>query len=80
MALKFQEIPRIFKDMPLWGCAKGDFTFVISKPTDESDIYLATVKRLGAVPFDNTREDLGQFPTFTEAECACNNFYRKRNN
>lgn len=81
MALKFKRMRSIFKNMDMFGATKGNWTFVISEDREhEAGIHRASVKPLGAIPFDKARSDLGIFSTFSAAEKACNDFYRKRNN
>jgi len=81
MALKFIKLPSPFDGLDLFGDSKGNWSFVISEDKKhEPGVHRASVKPLGSQPFDNSRSDLGQFPTFSAAERACNDFYRKRNN
>jgi len=78
--MKFRPLPRVFPDQPIYGAAKGAFTFIITK--DEDDGYTASAKVKGSTRFDGTRHDLGgyaAYKSFTEAETACNKFYRERN-
>lgn len=81
MALKFERMPTVFKNMDMFGAKKGGWTFVISEDREhEAGVHRASVKPLDAIPFDGNRSDLGVFSTFSAAERACNDFYRKRNN
>lgn len=78
--MKFQALPRVYPDQPLYGAKAGVFTFVISQ--DEENGYTASAKVVGATPFDGTRHDLGGYcahKSFTEAEETCKQFYRNRN-
>ena len=78
--MQFAELPRVFPDQPLWGAASGNLTFVISQ--DEPEGFTASVKVLGALPFDGTRYDLGGLcahKTLEEAKEACKKFLRERN-
>lgn len=78
--MKFVPLQRVFPDQPLYGAIKGAFTFVISQ--DGDDGFTASAKVKGATPFDGTRHDLGGYAahkSFTEAQQACELFYRNRN-
>lgn len=79
MTLKFIALPRVYQDQPVYGAAKGAFTFVV---TEDPDGFSASVKIKGATPFDGTRHDLGGYAahkTFVAAQKACEDFYRNRN-
>lgn len=81
MPLQFTRRPSPFKGMDIFGAIKGNWTFVVSEDREhEPGVYWASVKPVGTIPFDNNRSDLGSFPSFSQAERACNDFYRKRNN
>lgn len=78
--MKFQTLPRVFGDQPLYGAAKGPFTFIISE--DEPEGFTASVKVKGATPFDGSRHDLGGYcahNSLNAAKQACEKFYRERN-
>lgn len=78
--MKFHAMPRVFPDQPIYGVAKGAFTFVITE--DEPGKYTASVKVKGSTPFDGTRHDLGGFcahQSFVAAQQACEQFYKRRN-
>lgn len=81
MALKFYRMPAPFKGMEIFGATKGGWTFIISEDKEhEAGVIRASVKPLGATPFDGKRGDLGEFNAFSTAERACNDFYSNRNN
>lgn len=74
--MKFVELPRVYSDQPLFGAAKGAFTFIIS---EDEDCFTASAKVRGSTQFDGSRHDLGAHKTFTAATQACEDFYRNRN-
>ncbi len=81
MTIKFTEMKRIYDDQPVFGAAKGNFTFVITE--DEPGKYTASAKVAGAIPFDGTRHDLGGYcahGSFLSAVDACKEFYRAHSN
>lgn len=81
MSLKFKRILSLFENMDTFGAVKGGWTFIITEDREhEAGVLRASVKPIGAVPFDEQRSDLGVFSSFKAAEIACNAFYRKRNN
>ncbi len=78
--MRFVELPPVLPNQDIFGAAKGAFTFIITH--DRPDGFTASVKVKGATPYDGTRHDLGgyaAYKTFTDAETACNTFYRHRN-
>ena len=78
--MKFLMLPRVYPKQPIWGVAKGPFTFVITQ--DEPAGFTASAKVVGALKFDGTRHDLGGYAahkTFDEAKTACKQFYKERN-
>ncbi len=81
MSLKFRRMPSPFVRMDTFGAKKGDWTFIITEDREhEAGVYRASVKPLESIPFDDKRSDLGSFSTLSNAERACNDFYRHRNN
>lgn len=69
--MRFVETRSVFQHMKMWSASQGGLTYVISKELDEEG-FRASVKPVGAIPFDGTRKDLGMsFVSFEEAAAAC---------
>lgn len=77
--MKWVEMTSPVPGMRLWGSLVGSFTFVISTdPECAPGLYPASVKIVGATPWDGTRRDLGIFDSFKDAEKACKDFIAKK--
>lgn len=78
--LKFNDLPMLVQDMKVWGAKSGSFTFVISLDEKLGSDYSASVRTVGAKPFDSSRCDLGYnaFKTFDEAKAACEKFLKEK--
>jgi hypothetical protein len=58
----------------MWGAAAGIYSFIITR--DGDDQFLASAKLAGSRPFQGQRHDLGAYNTMTEAEQACEQWYK----
>jgi hypothetical protein len=73
--MKFEPLPRLFPDQPLWGAIGGPFTFVISR---DEDGFTATAK----TAVGDRQHEIGGYcahKTLAEAQAACRHFLKNRN-
>jgi len=76
--MQFEVVERVFPDQPMWGARSGPMTFIITR---DDGRFSASVKLATAVPFDQTRVDIGggyqAFATLAEAQDACRAFVKQ---
>jgi len=72
MRLEWMELPRMFSTQTMWGAARPEYTFIVTDDIEEG--IHASVKVIGATPFDSTRHDLGKFGSVADAKAACERF------
>lgn len=77
--MHFSDMPRVFKDQPLWGAEEGGYSFIIS--FERGLGYRASVKPIGAVPFDGKINFIGEhYRRFGAAMWACEQWLKEQRN
>jgi len=72
--LRFERIECAVPNMLMWRAQRGNFSFIVSRDDSCGGAIAASVKGVGAFPFDGGRHDLGEFGTIGDAMRACENW------
>lgn len=72
--MKFAKLPSALPCMAVWGATRGNLSFIISCDSERDGEIRASVKSIGATPFDSSRHDLEIFGSIADAKAACRGF------
>jgi hypothetical protein len=69
--MTFDPIPSAVPGMAMWKATRDNYSFIVSVDFNHDEEIAASVKRLGATPFDGGLIELGRFGTIQDAMMAC---------